>query len=153
MITIVCNSKFNSLMTALGARIIEGHWVINQLSHDHKEILEAEGALVEGCKYSCWDTWFPNIYWVTRDSRCSVSFNTLTRRVAQTSATKLDELVIGRAKPPKPARRKGSGCGYRVCYQDQVFPSETALARYFGVDPVKFRSRRQLGWSIEEALK
>jgi hypothetical protein len=153
MITVICNSKFTPLMMALGARIIDGKWSLNQLSDDHKEMLESESAIIEGCKYSCWDTWFPNIYWVTRDPRCTVSFNTLAKRVAQEKTIRLDELVVGRAKAPKVVRRKGSGGSYRISYQDQVFPSETALARYFGVDPVKFRSRRQLGWSIEDALK
>ncbi len=151
MITIVCNSKFESLLTSLGARIIDGKWSLTSLSNLHKELLESESAIIEGCRYKCWNTWFPNIYWVSRDTRCTVSFNTLAKWAG--GLVELDHIVVGRAKVRKTLRRKGKGAGYRVEYQDQMFPSEAALARYFGVDPIKFRSRRQLGWSIEEALK
>ena len=150
MLTVICDSKFESLLLALGAKIIEGKWSLTQLSDADKEILEASGATVEGCKYKCWDSWYPNIYWVSRDPRCSVSFNTLAKRAA--GLVTLDSVVVGRAKAPRPTRRRGQRVGYRVNFQDKDYPSETAIAREFGINPVKFRSRRQLGWSIVEAL-
>jgi hypothetical protein len=116
----------------------------------HKEMLESESAIIEGCKYKCWGIWFPNIYRVTRDPRCTVSFNTLAKRAA--GLVTLDAVVVGRAKSARSTSRKGSGRGYRVQYQGENYPSEAALARAFGIDPIKFRSRRQLGWSIEESL-
>lgn len=150
MITVICPSKFEPLMTTLDAKIIDGRWSLASLSNDHKELLESESATIEGCKYRCWNIWFPNIYRVTRDPRCSASFNTLAKRAA--GLIVLDAVVVGRAKVVHSINRKGSGCGYRVQYQSENYPSEAALARAFGVNPIKFRSRRQLGWSIKEAL-
>jgi hypothetical protein len=151
MITVICSSKFESLMMALGAKIVAGKWSLNQLSNAHKELLEAESAIIEGCRYMCWNIWFSNLYQISRDTRCSVSFNTLAKRAG--GLVDLNEAVVGRAKVRPITRRRGNGTGYRIEYQDQVFPSEAALARHFGIDPIKFRSRRQLGWTIEESLK
>ena len=33
------------------------------------------------------------------------------------------------------------------------FNTETAAARYYGIEPEIFRSRKQIGWSLEENLK
>src|SRR4030042_5542704 len=112
MITIVCNSKFEPLLASLGAHSIDGRWSVASLSDMHKEMLESESAIIEGCKYKCWGIWFPNIYRVTRDPRCTVSFNTLAKRAA--GLVTLDEVVMGRAKSARSTSRKGRGQGLRV---------------------------------------
>jgi hypothetical protein len=150
MITVICNSKFEPLLISLGARIIGGKWTVTTIPDITREMLESEGATIEGCKYRCWGLWFPNLYWVTRDTRCTVAFNTLAKRAR--GQVDLDSFVVGRAKPCRMKKRKGTGEGYLVKHQDKIYSSEAALARDFGVDPVLYKSRRQLGWSIEEAL-
>jgi len=150
MITVVCNARFESTLLALGAKIIGGKWSLNSLPDDTREMLESEGSQVEGCKYRCWGCWFSNVYWVTRDPRCSVSFNTLAKRAG--GQIDLDKFVVGRAKPVTIENRKGTGRGYIVDYQDKTYPSEAALARAFGINPITFRSRRQLGHTLEESL-
>ena len=40
-----------------------------------------------------------------------------------------------------------------VEFEGKRFNSETAAARYYGIEPEIFRSRKQIGWSLEENLK
>jgi|WetSurMetagenome_2_1015567.scaffolds.fasta_scaffold02116_3 hypothetical protein len=149
MINIICSGKFEPLLLARGARVINGKWVVPYLFEEDRLLLEQNGAIIEGLKYQCWDTWFASLYQVTCDPRCTVSFNTLAKRAA--GLTVLDDVIIGRAKVKTLARRKGSGT-YAICYKDKTYPSETALARELGINLKKYRSRRQLGWSIEESV-
>ncbi len=150
MITVICSSKYEQLLTTLNARISKGKWTLPSLSDSDKKFLEEGGSIIEGCKYLCWGEWFSNIYWVTRDPRCTVSFNTLSKRA--NGLTKLDEVVIGRAKSCKHIRRRGIS-RYQVTYNGITYPSESAIARAFGVDVDLYKNRRQRGWSIEESLK
>lgn len=148
MITVVCSSQHEELLQSLGARIVAGRWTLNMISHEARRFLESNGALIEGCKYKCWNTWYPNIYGVTKDSRCTVSFNTLTKRAV--NQVELDKFVVGRAQSKEPSKRKNT---YGVTYLGKFYPSETALAREFNLKLSTFRSRRQLGWSLEDSIK
>lgn len=150
MIKVQYSSKFDELLTSLGARIVDGQFGLTSLSNDVRELLEADGLSVAGCKYRCWNIWYPNIYWVTRDPRCTVSFNTLAKRAH--GLVELDDVVVGRAKPCSQTRRKGRGI-YRLFYAGVQYPSEAALAREFGIEPRQFRSYRQLGWTREEIIE
>ena len=40
-----------------------------------------------------------------------------------------------------------------VEFEGKRFNSETAVARAYGIEPELFRSRKQIGWSLEENLK
>jgi hypothetical protein len=150
MISVIGSSKVEPLLVSLGAKIVGGKWSLTSLPNDARIHLEESGATVEGAKYSCWNTWFPNIYQVTKDSRCTVAFNTLAKRAV--GRVFLDDVITGRAKP-KPSLPKRLHGSYRVEFQGKFYPSESALARAFGINPVKFHSRRQLGWTIEESLE
>jgi hypothetical protein len=148
MITVICPTQFTGLLESLGARIIAGQWSLTSLPDSARKLLESVGAKIDGCKYHCWNTWFPNIYSVTKDSRCTVSFNTLSKRAS--GITELDEFVIGRARNNPQSKRRNT---YSVAYKGCQYASETALARAFGVKLSTFRSRRQLGWSLDESLQ
>jgi hypothetical protein len=149
MITIVAKSSFDELLISLGAKIVEGRWSLTSLPDAARQFLESGGSIVDGCKYKCWETWYPNIYWVTRDPRCSVSFNTLAKRAK--GRVELDSVILGRAQPCRQIRRRGSG-HYRIIYRDKIYPTEAALVREFGANYNRYKSRRQRGWSIEESL-
>jgi len=150
MITIICSNNFETKLEAIGAKIVDGKWSVTSLLDTDKIALEAGGAIVEGCKYRCWGEWFSTIYQVSRDPRCTASFNTVSKRAL--GLVDLDKIVVGRAKTDRPTIRRGTGLGYRATFQGKEYPSEAAIAREFNVNLRRFRSRRQLGWSLEEAL-
>jgi hypothetical protein len=146
MIRIVCSQALEPLVIEHGARLLEGRWCVNRLSDTVRDVLLGNGCDIEGCRYKCWGLWFPNLYQITRDPRCTVSFNTLAKRAC--GLTELDTVVTGRArqKPVKQPKKT-----HKIEFQGQFYPSETALARELGLDIKKFRSRRQ-NHTLEEAV-
>jgi len=147
MIRILCPSVYEPLLIEHGARLVEGCWCLNSLPEQVKLTLQSTGVGVEGCRYKCWDTWYNTLYQITRDARCTVSFNTLAKR--SQGLIELDGVVTGRAKPK--ARKLRDAGTYYVEYQGKIYPSETAIAREFGLNLTSFRSRRQ-NHTLEEVL-